>query len=289
MNYCLGALCIILLIFIFRFFNHKINHDSGHSHDKNILSIDYYAYTSNMRSWNASYKFYLSFGTLLLSIVLNNIYVSITVIIVMTYINLFKGKIPAEDYFQLLKIPVAFILLGTIAIIFGVSFKPLGEYNLSLHFFYIITSKSEIFKGISLIFKSFAAISSLYMLTLSTSTNEIISVINKAHVPKIVIELMNLIYRYIFIIFDVYYKMKNASESRLGTVDFKSAYYTFGNLSSNLLIVSLKKANGYYNAMLARCYDGDLIFLNEEKKVTSTQIILSILLFIFLILLYFYN
>jgi len=111
-------------------------------------------------------------------------------------------------------------------------------------------------------------------------------VLRKAHVPKLIVELMNLIYRYIFILLDVYTKMRNSAESRLGYGDFKTSCYTFGSIASNMLVVSLQKANTYYDAMEARCYDGDLIFLEQDKKVEAIQIVVAVAFIIFLILLW---
>ena len=60
---------------------------------------------------------------------------------------------------------------------------------------------------------------------------------------------------------------------------FKTSCYTFGNIAGNVLIISLKKANAYYDAMEARCYDGDLVFLQEDKKL-DPMLIVSALAFI---------
>ena len=54
------------------------------------------------------------------------------------------------------------------------------------------------------------------------------------------------------------------------------------NIGSNLLIVSLKKSGTYYDAMEARCYDGELNFLVDERVVTWQQVLLAA---IFLLLL----
>ena len=48
-------------------------------------------------------------------------------------------------------------------------------------------------------FKALGAVSALYMMTLTTPLSEIIAVLRKAHIPKLIIELMNMIYRYILL------------------------------------------------------------------------------------------
>jgi cobalt/nickel transport system permease protein len=218
---------------------------------------------------------------------LDNPYVSIVVIAAMAYLTVIKGEIPLRAYLSILSIPIAFILLSTFTIAIDFSKDPIGQYNLYLGFGYVFTSIVQLKKMIFLILKIFAAISALQMLTLSTPSYEIIYVLRKAYVPKIIVELMSLIYRYIFILMDVSTKMKNSAKSRQGYCDFKTSCYTFGNIASNMLIISLKKANAYYDAMEARCYDGELVFLEEEKNIDRVQVISATAFIISLILLWY--
>ena len=62
--------------------------------------------------------------------------------------------------------------------------------------------------------------------------------------------------------------MAVAARSRLGYRSLKTSWYSFGSIFSNLLVVSMKRANAYYDAMESRCYDGDLKFLEEEKPLS---------------------
>lgn len=264
--------------------HHRIRHKHGQG-----SAIDFYAYASKIRHWNPSFKVALSVLTLILCIGLNSPYVSIAVIVSMAYITVVKGGLPLHEYFSVLMIPIVFILLGTFTIGIDFSSQPIGQYNLNLGFCYVFTSAAKLKEMIFLILKVFGAISAMQMMTLSTPSSEIISVLRKAHVPKLIIELMNLIYRYIFILLDVYAKMKNSADSRQGSCDFKTSCYTFGSVASNMLVVSLKKANAYYNAMEARCYDGELLFLEEDKKVNKIQIIIAALFIVFLISLWIFT
>jgi len=261
------------------------HHKVGHNHGEGF-SIDFYAYTSKIRHWNATFKVSLSVLILIFCITLENPYVSAVVIFAMAYLTVVKGELPAKEYLSILTIPMIFIFLGTFTIAVDFSKQPMGQYNLNLGLFYAFTSQAKIVEVVFLILKVFAAISALQMMTLSTPSSEIIYVLRKAHVPKLIVELMNLIYRYIFILIDAYSKMKNSAESRLGYCDFKTSCYTFGSIASNMLVISLKKANTYYDAMESRCYDGDLIFLEETKKVEIIQIVAAAAFLILLILIW---
>ena len=274
---------ILLIIIAAAMFAHGLwkgrhNHHHfhiGHSHGGS-LGIDALAYSSRMRSWNAGYKVLLATICLILCIAFNNIYVSIAVILMMGYLTVVIGELEFDHYISMMTIPIVFMVVGAITIAIGYSLKPIGEYNLHVFgLFYIYWSRKSLLMAAVLILKAFGAVSCLYMMTLTTPLTELVSVLRKVHLPKLIVELMNMIYRYIFIMLDTYGRLKNSAESRLGYCDFKTSCYSFGQIASNLFIVSLKKANAYYNALEARCYDGELNFLEEEKPVRTWQIALA--------------
>ena len=97
---------------------------------------------------------------------------------------------------------------------------------------------------------------------------------------------MHMIYRYIFILLEVQHNLQISAEARLGFCDFRTSCYSFGQIAANLFIVALKKANAYYDAMEARCYDGTLCFLEEKKKLPLPYIIASGTFFLFLVVLW---
>lgn len=69
----------------------------------------------------------------------------------------------------------------------------------------------------------------------------------------------------------------------------KTSCYTFGSIASNMLIISLRKANAYYDAMESRCYDGDLVFLEEDKNLEVMQIVLAAVFIMFLVLIWYFT
>lgn len=251
---------------------HKHRRKFGHKHGEGF-SIDYYAYMSGIRHWNASFKVAFAFLTLVLCVALDNPFVSAVVILAMGWLTVIKGGVSFHDYLSFMMIPVMFMIFGSLAIALGVSLHPTGQYCLDLNLFCIYTSDESLMKTAEIMLKAFGAISAMFMMTLSTPSNEIISVLRKAHVPKLIIELMNMIYRFIFILTEVQRKMKNSAQSRLGYDDFRTSLKSFGNIASNLFIVSLKKANAYYDALESRGYTGELLFWEEEKPVGKMQIL----------------
>lgn len=248
------------------------------------MQIDYYAYHSGMRNWNAEVKVLLAVGTLFLTVLLDRITVSLFVVMTMGILTLRAGRIPWRVYLHFMMVPLTFMIFSSAVIAAQLSAQPVGEWNFSLHFFYLCVTERSLFTSVKVLFKAMAGVSALYMMTFSTPVNEVISVLQKMRLPRLLAELMNLIYRYIFILFDVAHQMQTAAKARLGYRNFIQSCRSFAGIAGNLFLISLKKAGIYYDALLARGYDGKLEFLVEEMPVKRKHIIFSILYFILLLL-----
>ncbi len=250
---------------------------------KTIYTIDRYASLSRMKEWNPQLKAAVAVLTLFFCIVADDEKVSCVVLVTMATITILAGGHPWRNYLTLFKVPLTFLILGTAAIVIGFSAVPYGRIFIPVGGVYLYLTERGPGLAVGLILKALAALSAMYMLVLSTPASEIICVLRRLHVPPIILELMSLIYRFIFVMMDTQCTMKQAAESRMGYCDFKTSCRSFGNTAGNLFVVSLKKANTYYDALTARCYDGELLFLEEEKKVKGWQLWAAAGYFLFLL------
>ncbi len=235
------------------------------------MQIDRYAYRSNVNSWNAGFKVLLSIGTLCMVIAFDEVMVSLFVIMSLGAFTLGVGKTPVRVYLRFMSVPLAFMICSGIAIAAQFSSLPSGEWNISAHFFYLCLTKSGIKLAVQVSVKAIAGMSAVYMMAFSTPMHEIIGVMQKIRLPGLLIELMNLIYRYIFILFDVAAEMQTAARARLGYQSFRKSLRTFALIAGSLFVVSLRKANAYYDALLSRGYDGKIEFLTEKKRLKAWQ------------------
>ena len=170
---------------------------AGHSHGS--LSIDQYAYGSAMRSWNPSFKIITAAVFLVCVIAMDRLPVSLLVLFFMALTVMAGGRLSPLRYLRLMAVPLAFIILGSIAVAFDFSLSRGGDYCLFLGFFYISATGKSLLEAGSLIVKAFSAVSCLYLITLTTPMGEIVGFFRKLHVPKLLVELMYMIYRFIFI------------------------------------------------------------------------------------------
>ena len=246
-------------------------------------AIDFYAYNSPMRAWNPILKVWSAVLLIFLCIILDNMYASFFLMCSMSSLIIWFGKVPLHEYRSLLKIPLFFLLIGSVALAIEISAMPMGFYFLSFGQVYIGITEQSVAKMFHVMANAFAAISALYMMTLTTPMGEVITVLRKARIPHLITELMFMIYRFIFILLDTECRIRNSAESRLGYCDFPTSCRTFGDSMGNLLVLSLQKSRHYFNAMESRCYDGVLEFLEEEKKIKKIQLFVMSLIALLMI------
>lgn len=251
-----------------------------------MISIDKLSYISQIRNINPMEKFLFAILTMLVSIYLNNILVSLIVIFLMGFITVYKGKIPFCSYFILMLIPLGFLMIGVITIAINI-----GDYSSQTLFGFSIlnvkfgcTSES-IIESVKVLFRSLAAVSCLYFLSLSTPIIELLSVLKKLKVPKLFLELMSLIYRFIFIILETVNMIYISQNSRLGYSNLKTGYNSLGKLIGALFLSSYKRSQDMYTALESRCYDGDINVIENTYKTSYVNLFMIILLQICLIFL----
>jgi len=251
-----------------------------------MISIDKLSYISQLRKVNPMEKFIFAILTMLMSIYLNNILISIIVIFLMGLITVYKGKIPLNSYLILMLIPLGFLIVGVISIAITI-----GDFNSETLFgFSILNVKfgctmGSIIESVKVLFRSLAAVSCLYFLSLSTPIVELLSVLKKLKVPKLFIELMSLIYRFIFIILDTVNMIYISQNSRLGYSNLKTGYNSLGKLIGALFLSAYKRSQDMYNALESRCYEGDINVLENTYKISYVNLLMIIFLEVFLIFL----
>ncbi|MGE4214406.1 MAG: cobalt ECF transporter T component CbiQ [Anaerotignaceae bacterium] len=241
-----------------------------HSHGQ-FLDIDLISQNSALKEVNAVLKCIVAVTILIMVMVGNNILFSAITASIMAFVTIKIGGVSASTYIRLMLLPITFIVLGTAAIAISISKTEIGIINLPLFGYFLCITKYGLIEAIRVSLNALGAVSSLYMLSLSTPMYEIIEVLKKCKLPQVVIELMFLIYRYIFIMLKMQAQMHISAESRLGYSGVRQSFFSFTHIGANLLAVSFKKAGDYYDAMVSRGYDGELIFLTEESKITVCQ------------------
>ena len=234
-----------------------------------MLPIDHWAQHSRLRSVSPYLKLLLALGLLIMCLAANNAAFGLAVALFMLLALRLAGGVPLSYVFALLTVPLLFIAVSCLAIVLDFSPQPLGLWDLPLPagLGYFSATWPGL-KAAGLLFcRAYGAVCCLYFLSLTIPMQEIIMVLGSLRLPPLVIELMYLIYRYIFLLLDIQHRMTVAASSRLGYASLRRAWFSFTHISGNLLAASFKRSSACLDAMDARCYAGRLRFLTHSAPV----------------------
>lgn len=239
-----------------------------------MIIVDKLCYQSKLRYVNPMEKFFFAVITLIMCIVSRSVFMGFAVLVLNRVLTVKIGGISGRRYSRLMLIPLVFLILSTLAIIVNFSHYPLDAFSIPVGNIYITGSWAGLMKAVQLIITAMASVSCLYFLSLNTTMTDIIEVNRKLRCPELIIEMMMLIYRYIFLMLDIAYNIMTSQNARLGNKDMKTSVKSFGAMGQVLFIRSMKRSRALYDAMEARCYDGVINVLTENKALSRRNILL---------------
>jgi cobalt/nickel transport system permease protein len=242
----------------------------GRHRHSGFISIDVLAQGagySRLREINPMLKFWMLLALIIICVALGNIYTGVFLIAAMFVLAVVVGKVRLHEYVQILALPILFVLFGGLALLFELSSGPVGVLNINVFGFWLSVSAETQFRTALVISRAFGAVSCLCFLSITTPMPDIIEVLRRARCPELIIDLMYLVYRYIFILLTMHHEMHAAAKSRLGFRDYRSGMRATGRIYSNLLARSYQFASRNFDAMESRCYDTGIRFLEHKSKV----------------------
>ena len=191
------------------------------------------------------------------------------------------AQIPGRFYLDLLTYPLIFAAVSCvfIALFFG-NGQPLTGNRFPM--VQLGNLQQRIATAFFTFFRVLGAISALFFLVLTTTMNDLFISLRKIHIPKVLIEISLLIYRYIFVFMEVSAKMTTAQKLRLGQTGFLKRIRQTSMLAANLFIRTLEQGERTFVAMNARGYDGNIRVLEDQPKPSMAVIAGIILLDIML-------
>lgn len=226
------------------------------------MGTDRYAYQSRLRRVSPLPKLALTAAALLVCLCCNSVWVGLATVLVMGVLITALGGLPARVYLHFLKIPLAFLAVGGLTILIRsypagaavVAALPVGDRLWGF-------TAGDLRQAASLFCKVLGAVGCMYFLSLNTPVTDLTMALERLHVPHLMVELMELIYRFIFVLAETAASIRVAQESRLGYQGFRRSLRSLGTLSSMVFLRAWRKAEGICTALDARGYTGSLTTL----------------------------
>lgn len=201
-----------------------------------MLKIDEVAYHNPLAKKNPFIKCALGMGCLILAISVQSYSLLLFILLLMNILILGIARIDFKFYLKLLSIPSGFLILSISMILITVSQSPTG-FEKAVYFFgiYVGYTKETLNTALYLLMRCFACINCMYFMTLTVGMNQQIKVLKRLHIPHEIIELIILMYRFIFIFIEEVEQIKLAQEMRFGYRGIKKSYHSTGMLIKLLM------------------------------------------------------
>lgn len=215
---------------------------------------------------------------LVLGLCLSSVVTSLFVITFFFFFSTACSGASKKQYLGLLSIPCSFLLLGILPVLFSLQDGADSLFSIPLFGLQLTCTVQSLRAAVLLFVKAIAAVSCMYFLSLTTTMPDLLQALKRFHVPVMVLTLMELIYRYIFVLFEEAGKMRTAQRSRLGYQDFKTSMQSTGQLVAGLFLRAYTRCDRVYNALLSRGYEGELRTLGGQYRRSNKLTVLLVLL-----------
>ncbi|MBT9141346.1 MAG: Cobalt transport protein CbiQ [Dehalococcoidia bacterium] len=238
-----------------------------------MLYVDQYVYTNKILNTHPLEKFGFALLTMLICLLAERPAVHLATIVIMLGILVYIAGIPCSVVLKLLSLPLGFLLVGVITLALTVSGDPaemlaivkLGPYGVG------VTERS-LELAMSTLLRALSSVSSLYFLALTTPMTDLIYVLGVLRIPRIVTELMAVIYRFIFIFLETAFYIYTAQSSRWGYSSFRRSLYSFGLLFGNIWSKAFIRAQAMFTSLLSRGYEEEIRVLHPPYRFSSYSI-----------------
>ncbi len=238
-----------------------------------MIGIENYAYSNRWRTINPRDKMIFTFATMLLCIFSSQTLPPLIVFLSMIFLTTVQAGVPIKNYLKIFSVPAGFILIGAITVSLSVTTNTSNLlWFISVGSYYFGITQGGLSQAVLLLARSAGAASCLFFLALTTPLDDITCQLERWKVPYLFIEMMTLIYRFIFVFWKQATTIHIAQAARLGHVDLKTSLRSLGYLISSLFINTIDSSHSLYNALVARGYSVSLRVLEDEHQPTPLRI-----------------
>ncbi|GAW93468.1 cobalt ECF transporter T component CbiQ [Calderihabitans maritimus] len=239
-----------------------------------MFKIDQYAYANKLLSVHPGEKFAFALITMAVGLIFDTINTSMIIIIMMSGATIILAGVRWRLYVKLLSLPLGFLIAGVAAIAVSFSYHDVDVVSgFTVGRFLVGVQPGDLYLALRLFFKALGAVSCLYFLALTTPMTDIIIILRKLKAPPLFVELMSLIYRFIFVLLETAGRIHLSQASRCGYFSFASTYRSLGALLSNLFIRTYWRSRISFTALLSRGYTGSINVLEPRYSVSYKNIL----------------
>jgi len=133
-------------------------------------------------------------------------------------------------------------------------------------------------RGLLIVGRVIGGASLVLWLSLSTPVQQLLSVSRWFRLPKVVVEIMALMYRFIFVLLEEIITIYQAQQMRLGYARWRTAMSSVSVLAASLFFRAYDRAERLFSAMSLRGYSGTTVAVKTRALATADYLALGLAL-----------
>ena len=226
----------------------------------NMTNIDCYAYSSRIRAVNPAQKAVLALVVLLLCLVLDRPAVGVLAACWMCGLARYWAGLPLSVFGRLLLAEGLFLMLAVAGVAISVGTSPLQSvsWNWNVGPLWFGSSPTSVETAARLATRALGGAAAMNFLALTTPLVDLIEIMRRLRMPAALVDILTLIYRFIFVLLESLSRMYTAQDSRLGYINLRRGMASAGLLATRLYEETYHRSFRLQTALESRGYCGDL-------------------------------
>lgn len=239
-----------------------------------MITMDDVAYSSPYREWSPLGKFILALSLLVSSILASTIVVPFTVFLfgLLLLFHSTRFHFPRMITFAILEGLVIFII-GGLAIALVTSGRVI--FSLDVGVFVLQFTQEGLELGLLVIMRAVAGLTVMLFFASSTPIPQFANALRQLRMPKELVELIVLIYRYSFLLLEQVETMYVAADCRLGFRGHMNKFKTTAKLAVGVFTRSLDMAERSQVALNNRSFRGEFHSFRQPTKLSVKWVMAS--------------
>ncbi|MDY3619046.1 cobalt ECF transporter T component CbiQ [Agathobaculum sp.] len=227
-----------------------------------MIGTDRWSYESRLKSVDPMAKLCVTLPSLVLCLCFDSLLAGVGTAVLFCALSAGLGGTPPRVFLRLMRAPFLFVLLGALTI-FIARFDSFSEVLLGVRLggaVYGVSAVSAL-RGARLVARAMGCVASVYFTVLSTPVTDLLPALRRLHVPRLLLSLAELIYRFVFVLYDAARRIRIAQHARLGYQGLRRSFSSLGALLAAVFLKAYRKSDRIYDALESRGYAGDLCML----------------------------
>lgn len=159
--------------------------------------------------------------------------------------------------------------LAAITVLFNLPGTALASFSIGPWTF--TATDAGLIRFLSILLRSWISVQAAILLVATTSFTDLIHALRHLRLPKLLVAVIGMMYRYLFVLSDETLRLLRARESRSAALPGKPSGGSLlwraniaGSMAGQLFLRSFERSDRVYNAMLARSYQGEMLTMHEH-------------------------